>query len=104
MNLADLQKKLLNAARQQAPSDTVPYAFEKRIMSRLVAAPLLDHSALWARALWRATAPCFAVMMLLAAWAFFEPPANSPSDDLSQALENTVFAAGEPDAAVETVW
>ena len=104
MNLADLQKKLLSAARSATPNERVPYAFEKRIMARLAAGQVLDHGALWARALWRATAPCFGVMMLLAAWSFLADPVSSPADDLSQALENTVFAAGEPDAPAETAW
>ncbi|HEX5220233.1 MAG TPA: hypothetical protein VFZ59_11750 [Verrucomicrobiae bacterium] len=70
MNLEDLQKKLLAAARSNPPEDRVPYAFEKRILSRLSSQPAADSSALWARALWRAAVPCVAVTLLLTALSF----------------------------------
>ena len=55
MNLDDLQKKLLAAARSHPPVDAVPYAFEKRIMARLGAARnVADGWTFWGRALWRA--------------------------------------------------
>ena len=60
MNLADLERKLIAAARRLPPSEAVPYAFEKRIMAHLRARPALDEWSLWARALWRAAAPCVA--------------------------------------------
>ena len=37
MNIAELQKKLLAAARANPPGDRVPYAFEKRVMALLAA-------------------------------------------------------------------
>ena len=40
MNLAELERKLIAAARANPPSDRVPYAFEKRIMARLAARPV----------------------------------------------------------------
>ena len=102
MNLAELQKKLLAVARVQAPSDRVPLAFEKRISARLALGPSFDQWSLWAHGLWRAAAPCFGIMTLLVAWSFFATPTNSPADDLSQELENTVLAAGLPEASPET--
>ena len=104
MNLAELHKKLIEAARGTPPSEHVPYAFEKRIMARISAHPVLDAGALWAQALWRATAPCFAIMMLLAAWSFFGTPGTSNAEDLSQAFENTVFAAGDPEPPADAAW
>ncbi len=71
MNLAELERKLIAAARANPPSDRVPYAFEKRILARLPARPLADGWELWGRALWRAAAPCVAIMLLLGAWSFF---------------------------------
>ena len=41
MNLEQLQKKLLAAARANPPADRVPYAFEKRILAQLAAQPPL---------------------------------------------------------------
>jgi hypothetical protein len=104
MNLVELQQKLLAAARSNPPSERVPYAFEKRIMARLTALPLPDGWALWSRALWRAAAPCVAVMLLLGAWSLFTPPASPPANDLSQDLENTLLAAADQDQPADSTW
>ena len=103
MNLEDLQRKLLAAARANPPSNRVPLAFEKRIMARLPARPGLDEWALWARALWRAAAPCVAIMLLLSAWSFFTPKATAPANDLSQEFENTLLAAVDQDQPADPV-
>jgi hypothetical protein len=90
MNLADLQRALTAAARQNPPSDRVPYAFEKRIMARLAAAPRADGWALWGRALWGGAAACVAVAALaglLSISALGSDPSN-----LSQDLEQTILA------------
>jgi len=105
MNLPDLHSKLINAARAAAPDDRVPYAFEKRIMARLAARPVVDDWALWARALWRAAAPCAAIMLLLGAWSVFAPPGSAPANttsDLSQQLEQTLLAAVDQDQTVDS--
>jgi hypothetical protein len=93
MNLAELERKLLAAARRNMPSGNVPYTFEQRIMARLRSQPVPDGWVLWGRALWRAAAPCVAIMLLLGAWALFRPVAPTGSGDLSQDLENTLLAA-----------
>lgn len=95
MNVDDLQRKLIAAARAHRPSEAVPYAFERRITARLKALGAVDHWALWARALWRAAAPCIAITLLLAAWSLFLSPRNGSSTDLSQEFENTVLAAAD---------
>src|SRR5713101_2070252 len=102
MNVDELRRKLIAAARANPPSDHVPYAFEKRILARLTARPALDHWAVWARALWFAAAPCVAVMLLLSAWSFFGQPANPTSSDLSQEFENTVLAAVDQEPAPDS--
>lgn len=93
MNLVELQKKLITAARAGAPDDRVPYAFEKRIMARLGSHTLTDHWALWTRGLWRAAVPCVAVAVLLGAWMFLNTPATGSANDLSQDFENTLLAS-----------
>src|SRR5258707_13669391 len=103
MNLAELHRKFITAARAHPPSDQVPYAFEKRIMARLRSRPVLDEWALWARALWRAAAPCVAVMLLLSAWSFLAP-GNTSGTDLPQAFDNTVLAAADPDQPADSPW
>lgn len=102
MNLAKLERKLIAAARGNLPSDQVPYTFEKRIMARLAARPVVDEWALWARALWRAAASCVAIMLLLGAWSFFVPPTSASANDLSQELEQTLLAAVDQDQPTDS--
>ena len=104
MNLAQLERKLIATARANPPSDRVPYAFEKRIMACLVARPLADGWALWARALWRAAAPCVAIMLVLGAWSLCAPQRRTPANDLSQQLEQTLLAAVDQDQPTDSVW
>ncbi len=104
MNLAELESKLLAAARAQRPSDRVPYAFEQRITARLLTQPKTDEWALWARALWRAAAPCLALMLLLAAWSWLAPAGSPQTMDLSQEFDNTVLAAVEQEQSSDSLW
>lgn len=92
MNAMELQKKLIAAARANAPDDRVPFAFEKRIMALIGAGVPCDGVALWVRGLWQAAASCAAIALLCGAWAFFNPAGNS-GDDLSQNLETTLLAS-----------
>jgi len=94
MNIAELQKKLLVAARANPPGDRVPYAFEKRVMTLLAARLAADPLILWVRGLWRAAVPCVAIALLLGAWVFFHPAASTTNTgDLSQNFENTLLAS-----------
>ena len=104
MNLNELQRKLIAAARATPPSEQVPYAFEQRVLARLRKPPVSDEWALWARALWRSAAPCVALMMLLCAWSVLTSGNHSPATDLSQEIENTVFAAADTESAAESLW
>ena len=104
MNLAELERELIAAARANPPGDRVPYAFEKRIMARLAARPAMDHCTLWARALWWAATPCVVVMLLLSAWSFFDPQTGSSATDLSQQLEQTLLAAVDQDQPADSTW
>jgi hypothetical protein len=93
MNIAELQKKLLAAARANAPDDRVPYAFEKRVLALLAARPVADKRVLWTRGLWQAAASCMAIAVLLGAWIFFNSMASSNSTDLAQNFEVTLLAS-----------
>ena len=93
MNIAELHKKLLAAARANPPGDCVPYAFEKRITALLAARAAADPLALWGRGLWRAAVSCVAIALLLGAWALYHPVASTRADDLSQNFENTLLAS-----------
>lgn len=92
MNLAELQRKLIAAAKALKPSDCVPLGFEKRITARLMLRPVFDTGALWAHALWRAAASCVAVVILLSLWAILAPKASPANGDLSQDFVATVLA------------
>jgi hypothetical protein len=105
MNLERLQEKLLAAARGNPPSDRVPLAFEKRVLANLTSKPQLDLTALWSRALWRATVPCLALTILLTSLSLF--PTNSTdnsgadgtvtatTEDLSTVFEETLLASSD---------
>ncbi len=93
MNAAELQKKLIAAARANPPGDHVPYAFEKRVMALVASRGASDSLVLWARGLSRAAVSCMAIALMLGAWAFFNPTTNANGVDLSQNFENTLLAA-----------
>jgi hypothetical protein len=93
MNIAELQKKLVAAARTEVLDDRVPYAFEKRITALLASRVAPQNMDLWVRGLWRAALSCVAVAMLCGAWTLFTPSASAGSDDLSQNFESTLLAS-----------
>jgi hypothetical protein len=100
MNLMELQRKLIAAARAIQPSDRVPLAFEKRIMALIAArAAAVDKWAFWAKSLWRAAALCVVVTALISSWAMFKPaPDAGVSTDLSQQFDTTMLAALDQDS------
>lgn len=102
MNVAELQQKLIAAARQQAPDERVPYAFEKRIMALIEARAMADRWSVWTRGLWRAAVSCAAIAVVAVAVSFFmfDSPTDS-KDDLSQEFVNTLLAsADQPDMSL----
>ncbi len=103
MDLAELERKLIAAARANPPSDRVPYAFEKRILACVATRPMADRWELWGRALLRAAAPCVAIMLALGAWSFYSR-SSAPSNDLSQDLEQTLLAAADQEQSTDSAW
>ena len=99
MNLDNLQRKLIAAARASRPSDRGPYAFEKRIMARLAEARA-DLLGAWSAALWRAAVSCLAIVVLSGAWSFWSNYQHGTSD-FSQEFETAVFASA---GSVDEVW
>ena len=93
MKLAELQKKLIAAARAEVLDDRVPYAFEKRVTALLASRVAPQNMDLWVRGLWRAAISCVGVAMLCGAWTLFTPSAPASSTDLSQDFENTLLAS-----------
>lgn len=98
MNIAELQKKLTAAARQQPPDERVPYAFEKRITALIAARAVTDRWAVWSRGLWRAAVSCVIVALVCGAVSLLVPSSTDNNQDLSQDFENTLLAsADQPD-------
>jgi len=93
MNLAELQNKLIAAARADVPDDRVPYAFEKRITALLASRVAPQNLELWVRGLWRAAVSCVVISLLLGAWAFLNPAQPAGADDLSQNFVTTLLAS-----------
>lgn len=85
-----LLQTLLRAARRAAPADTVPPAFERRIMARLRRAPGPDVWSLWAGGLWRAAASGLAVLLLTGLWSI-RPAAQAA--DFEDLLDSALVAA-----------
>ena len=93
MNITDLQRKLLAAAKARAPGDHVPYQFEKRIMMNLSARPHVDLVAWWGRALWRGAVASVGVFVLLALWSAISFDQTQAADTFSEDLEQTIRAS-----------
>ena len=99
MKPGKLERKLIAVAKATPPSDAVPYAFEQRIMARIRQMPVPDAWADWARALWRAAAPCVAVAVVFSVWTAVTPhDSTAAASNLSDDLEQTVLAAVTQDA------
>jgi anti-sigma-K factor RskA len=94
MNLVELQKKLIAAARAEMPSDRVPYAFEKRITALLASRMAAQKLDLWVRGLWRAAVSCAAIALVCGAFALLTPTTTGDAgSDLSQNLDTTLLAS-----------
>ncbi|HEU0010173.1 MAG TPA: hypothetical protein VFT34_10195 [Verrucomicrobiae bacterium] len=91
MNLSELQNKLLAAARRNPPDDQVPYAFEKRIMARLTAAPKPSEWLAWSRALWFGAAACVAVALITSVLPL--RATDDDDDSFSEGVEQSILAS-----------
>ena len=99
MELAELHKKLISAARTSAPDTRVPYAFEKRVMAQLGASGrFADAWAMWSRALWQSAVACVAITVLCGAWSFFGAGSTASNPDFPDEFESAVFASTSEDA------
>ena len=101
MNLNELHAKLIAVAKKNPPSDHVPYAFEKRIMSRLASVSPPNFWALWGGPLWRAAVSCLAITLLCGLWSLAASRQADSPESLSQAFEAAVVSPGQH---VEDAW
>jgi hypothetical protein len=99
MNLPDLNRRLLQAARHDRPSEQVPYAFEKRVMARLTSGSArVDPWTALLRPLWCGAAACAVITLML--HLGLHPFQPDPVDEcaFSNGVEETLLApAGELD-------
>lgn len=100
MNLPNLQKTLIAAARKQPPEDHVPYAFEKRIMARLTAVPRFDEWSQWVRSLWYGATVCAAIALFMSVWSLAPDTEQDLAANFSRDIEQTILAFGES----ENLW
>jgi hypothetical protein len=91
-NLNELHAKLIAAARKNPPGGRVPYAFEKRVVTRLRAATPPNAWALWGRPLWQAAMSCVAITLLCGLWSYASHLQREKADNFSQEFEAVVFA------------
>ncbi|HRZ99814.1 MAG TPA: hypothetical protein P5055_03665 [Candidatus Paceibacterota bacterium] len=90
MNAKGLSEMLLRAARLNPPSDTVPYAFEKRMMT-LLASPSRDLGASLGIAwLWRASLAGLLIMFCCGVWTL---SVSKGPVSLALELEQVAYAA-----------
>jgi len=100
MNLAELQRKLIAAARKNLPAEEMPYAFEKRVMARLAAKPPTDEWAAWARSLWYGAGVCAVIALCMSVWSFTPDSEQDFASIFSQDLEQTIVdSPGDEDMA-----
>ncbi|HUB87776.1 MAG TPA: hypothetical protein VMB22_07775 [Verrucomicrobiae bacterium] len=94
MNLAELHKKLIAAARTQVLDGHVPYAFEKRVTALLASRVAPEKLDFWVRDLWRAAVSCVGIAVLCGVFTILSPAVtNNTDNDLSQTLDNTLLAS-----------
>jgi hypothetical protein len=92
MNWNELHDRLIAAARRNPPAAHVPYAFEKRIMSRLRASLAPNVWTLWGRPMWRAALSCVAITVLCGLWTAAQHRAPEAAATFSQEFEAAIFA------------
>jgi anti-sigma-K factor RskA len=92
MNEKELRAKLIAAAKNNPPSNQVPYAFEKRIMNRVAARPVPNVWTLWGGPLWRAALSCVAITALCGLWSFGTHRKAQNAENFSRDFEAAVFA------------
>jgi uncharacterized iron-regulated membrane protein len=90
MNEEKLHRIIIQAAKSIPSDESAPYAFEKRIMSRIRQAAQVDLLGLWSRMLWRAALPALAVMILAGAWSHENKQASVSEPELTD-LEYAVL-------------
>jgi hypothetical protein len=82
-------EEFVKLARELPRDERVPYAFEKRVMAHVDQIPTADVLVMWTRALWKAVAPCFGIMLIAAAVSFTQT--KESNTDIETELDNAVM-------------
>ena len=90
--------QVANVARIIGSDERVPYAFEKRILTRLKSLHPQDISAMLSSLMWRAALSCLAISLITGAAISFA--GSSAGDLFASDLERTVLAPVD----VEDTW
>lgn len=101
MNLVELERRLIAAARANPPSDTVPVAFEKRVMARLAELRAPDYAVFWARGLWRGALASIAAAVAAFALYMVVVPRADEGDFFADQFESAMLAAVELEQEVD---
>jgi len=94
MNVPELNRKLVEAARRAPLDDRVPYAFEKRVMAHLAHPAGVSRPDVWAafiRQLWYGAAACAVVAFLLNVWSI--PQVQDEDHAFSNGVEDCLMDA-----------
>jgi hypothetical protein len=91
MELRRLSQKLIKSAQANPPADTMPYAFEQRIMAHIREAKPLDAWAVWSAALWRAAFACLVITILSSVWTIWGQR-QSAATEFAQEFESVVMS------------
>lgn len=106
MNRDSLHDKIIRVAQNNSPDHRVPYAFEKRVMARILAR-VPDKWAALDRVVWWAAGACSAVALSMGVWASLPGSPAENTHSFSTQLEQTILASvSEPDleADLELGW
>ena len=92
--IEQFEKRLLAAGREAPVDDSVPFAFEKRVMARIRQLRPVDAWSAWGAALWRGLAPCLGIVVVVVAWNALNLR-ESGRAPFASALEATFYAPVE---------
>lgn len=83
MKLEGLRQKLIRAAREEAMSEEVPYAFEQRILHAIRRAPVRDPFLPWIAGLWRAAFCSLAIAAAAGTWHWGQTEESTSDNDIA---------------------
>jgi hypothetical protein len=96
MDLARLERTLIETARRMVPRDAVPFAFERRVMAALIPPLGADPWNVFLLVLRRAAVVSLAITALAGTWSVVSPRIDREQVPLAEQLETVVLGDLEP--------